>query len=53
MAMKLTKNLGMLLLAIWLILGGLMPILNLSFSGAGTIMSVLAIAAGVLILMGR
>jgi hypothetical protein len=43
----------MLLLAIWLILGGLMPMLNLSFSGAGTLMSVLAIAAGVLILIGR
>jgi hypothetical protein len=43
----------MLLLAIWLILGGLMPLLNLSFSGVGTIMAVLAIAAGVLILIGR
>lgn len=53
MAMRLTKNLGMLLLAIWLILGGLMPLLNLSFSGAGIIMAILAMAAGVLILIGR
>jgi hypothetical protein len=53
MAIGLTRNLGMLLLAIWLILGGLMPLLNLSFSGAGTIMGILAIAAGVLILVGR
>lgn len=53
MAIGLTKNLGMLLLAIWLILGGLMPLLNLSFSGAGTVMGVLAIAAGVLIFVGR
>ena len=53
MAMRLTTNLGMLLLAIWLILGGLMPLLNLSFSGAGTIMAILAIAAGALILIGR
>ena len=53
MAIGLTKNLGMLLLAIWLILGGLMPLLNLSFSGASTAMGVLAIAAGVLILVGR
>jgi hypothetical protein len=30
-----------------------MPLLNLSFSGAGTIMAILAIAAGVLILVGR
>jgi hypothetical protein len=43
----------MLLLAIWLILGGVMPLIHLSFSGAGTIMAILAIAAGVLILIGR
>jgi len=49
----LKKNLGMLLLAIWLILSGLMPLLNLSFSGAGTVMGILAIAAGVLLLLGR
>jgi hypothetical protein len=53
MALGLTKNLGMLLLAIWLILSGLMPLLNLSFSGAGTVMGVLAIAAGVLLSVGR
>ena len=53
MAMRLTKNLGMLLLAIWLILGGLIPLLNISFSGLGTLMAVLAIAAGVFILIGR
>jgi hypothetical protein len=53
MALRLTRNLGMLLLAIWLILTGLMPLLNVSFSGAGTIMAILAIAAGVLILIGR
>jgi hypothetical protein len=43
----------MLLLAIWLILGGLIPLLNLSFSGLGTVMAILAIAAGVCILIGR
>jgi hypothetical protein len=53
MAVGLTRNLGMLLLAIWLILGGLMPLLNLSFSGASTVMAILGIAAGVLILIGR
>jgi hypothetical protein len=53
MAIRLTRNLGLLLLAIWLILGGLMPLLNLSFQGASTIMAILAIAAGVLILIGR
>jgi hypothetical protein len=53
MAMRLTRNLGMLLLAIWLILSGLIPLLNLSFSGLGTLMAILAIAAGALILIGR
>lgn len=51
--MKLIKNFGMLLLAAWLILTGLIPLLNLSFSGLGTVMSVLAVAAGVLIVVGR
>ena len=53
MAIGLVKNLGMLLLAIWLIVSGLMPLLSLSFSGAGTVMAILAIAAGVLLLVGR
>lgn len=51
--MKLTKNLGMLLLGIWLILTGLIPLLDLSFSGLGTLMAILAIAAGALIMLGR
>jgi hypothetical protein len=51
--MRFTKNLGMLLLAIWLILYGLMALLGLSFSGLGVIMAILAIAAGVLILLEK
>lgn len=51
--MKVTKNLGMLLLAVWLIVGGLVPLLNFTFSGLGTLMALLAIAAGVLILLGK
>ena len=51
--MQLTRNIGMLLLALWLLLTGLVPLLNLSFSGAGTLMALLAIAAGVLIIVGR
>jgi hypothetical protein len=51
--MKITRNLGMLLLALWLILTGLIPLLNLSFSGLGTLMSILALAAGILIVIGR
>ncbi len=44
-------EIGMLLLGIWLILSGLLPLLGVSFSGVGIIMTVLAIAAGVLILI--
>ena len=51
--MKMNRNIGMLLLAIWLILTGVMPLLNFSFSGLGTLMAALAIAAGILIIVGR
>jgi hypothetical protein len=51
--MKVIRNLGLLLLAAWLILTGLIPLLNISFSGLGTVMAILAIAAGVLIVVGR
>lgn len=51
--MKVTRNIGMLLLAIWLVLTGLIPLLSISFSGLGTVMAVLAIAAGILIVVGR
>jgi len=51
--MKLTKNLGMLLLGIWLILSGLLPLLHLSFSGQATLLAVLAVAAGAVILFRR
>jgi hypothetical protein len=53
MKMKLTKNFGMLVLGIWLIVNGLIPLLNLSFSGLGTVMAIGAIAAGALIIVGR
>jgi hypothetical protein len=51
--MKLTKNLGILLLAIWLIVTGLLHFVHLSFTGMDTILALLAIAAGVLLLVRR
>ena len=48
-----TKNLGMLLLGIWLIVMGLVSLLGLSFQGLSILMGILALAAGVLILLGR
>jgi hypothetical protein len=47
------NNLGMLLLSIWLILTGLLPLLSIGFPAAGTLMAILAIAAGILLLLRR
>jgi uncharacterized membrane protein HdeD (DUF308 family) len=57
--MKLTdslgsRNLGMLLLGIWLILTGLLPLLNMRISPTVTmVLAVLAVVAGILILLRR
>jgi hypothetical protein len=51
--MKIASNSGMLLLGIWLVLTGLIPLLNLNFQALPTLMSGLAVAAGALILMNR
>jgi len=50
-AMNITKNLGMLLLAIYLILVGIMTLLH--FALPGIVMALLALAAGILILIGK
>lgn len=47
------RNIGLLLLAVWLILTGVIPLINLSFTYLSTAMAVLAIVAGVLIAFGR
>ena len=49
--MKFNRNIGFLLLAIWLILTGLSAFV--SMSGLGVILALLAIAAGVFILLNR
>jgi hypothetical protein len=49
---SLRNRLGVLLLSLWLILHGLFALLNVDFSGSGTVMALLAIAAGVLLLLG-
>jgi hypothetical protein len=51
--MKLPNNLGMILLAIWLILYGLIALFSLSFQGLSLIMAILALAAGILILLNH
>jgi hypothetical protein len=51
MAVTITRSVGMLLLAIWLILSGLSGLVALPLPGI--VMAVLALIAGVLILIGR
>lgn len=48
-----TKNWGMLLLAIYLIVVGAVALLGLTFANMGHITAGLAVAAGVCILLGR
>ena len=49
--MKFTKNIGFLLLAIWLILTGLSAFMSLG--NLAVILAILALAAGIFILLGR
>ena len=48
------RNFGMLLLGLWLILTGLLPLLNIKVSSTVTMgLAVLGIVAGILILLRR
>ena len=47
-----TRSIGTLLLGAWLVLTGLASLLHLSFSGMGTLMAILATAAGALLVIG-
>ena len=51
MATTLNRNMGMLLLGIWLILSGLSGLVALGLPSI--VMAVLALIAGILILVGR
>lgn len=49
-----SRKWGVLLLGAWLIVSGLMVLVPaLTFQGASTVMAILAIAAGVLIIIDR
>lgn len=50
--MRITRNIGMLLLAILLIAWGLFQLIP-ALGGLGVILAILAIAAGIFILLGR
>jgi hypothetical protein len=52
--MDFSKNIGMLLLGIWLIVSGLIALVPaIFFTGLGVMMAILAILAGVFILMRK
>jgi uncharacterized membrane protein HdeD (DUF308 family) len=44
---------GMIVLAVWLILTGIFALVPTTFQGQGVVMGVLALVAGILILVGR
>jgi hypothetical protein len=46
------STLGFLLLGIWLIVAGAMPLTGATFPHAATVMAVVMIASGVLIILG-
>ena len=53
-SMNLTKNIGMLLLGIWLIVSGVVALVPaVFFNGLGAIMAILAVFAGIFILMRK
>ena len=51
--MNITKHLGMLVLAIYLIVVGILGLGIISIGGLSVVVALLAIVAGVLILLGR
>ncbi len=52
--MTFSRNVGMLLLGIWLIVSGVVAMIPaLFFNGLGTIMAILAIVAGIFILLRK
>jgi hypothetical protein len=54
MSMDITKNIGMLLLSIWLIISGLVALVPaVYFNGLASILGILAIAAGIFILIKK
>jgi len=51
--MRSTRSAGMTLLGIYLILQGLVSLIGLSFQGLGLILGLVALIAGILLLLGR
>lgn len=50
---KLSTQAGSMLLGAWLVAGGLMSLFHVRFTGSGVVLAVLAVAAGVMVLLTR
>jgi len=48
-----TRRIGMILLGIWLIATGLLQVISVAIPGIGIIMAILAMVAGLFILIGK
>jgi hypothetical protein len=51
--MKSASSAGFTLLAVWLIIMGLVQVINLHFAGLALLQGILALVAGILILLRR
>jgi len=51
--LRLSRSLGIILLAAWLILIGVLPLLQINFPAQETVLGLLAAAAGILLLLRR
>jgi hypothetical protein len=51
--MSITKNIGMILLAIYLIVAGLIGLFGVNLGQLSVIIPILALAAGIFILIGK
>jgi len=52
MTVKVPSSIGTILLAVFLILQGLILLFSISFTGIGIVMGILALVAGILLLLG-
>ncbi len=50
---KLATQMGSILLGVWLVVNGLVPLVHVRFVGIGVVLAVLSIAAGVMVLIFR
>ena len=50
---KISTHIGSILLGVWLVAGGLESLFHVRFTGSGVILAVIALAAGIMVLITR